>query len=925
MRRRRRWLRRWRDRETDMRREFDSHLEAEIEERIAAGMSKEDARRTALRDFGNATRIREDARAAWVPRAFDRLRQDLDFAWRMLKRNPGLAAVAVISLSLGIGVNTVAFSIVESVLLRPFPFRDPDRVVLIRQTVEGGGQESYVPGAVLEAWRDESALIDGLAPYDRTTTESWEDGPVRVSRIAREIFDVLGVRPLLGPGFLPSAESRGLFQVVLSYGFWQSGLGGDPDVVGRILNLNNGSSEIVGVMPRGFFFPDPDVDLWWNIPIMDLSAASDLAPFLPGFTGEAMTNAQVGTYLGVARLGPGVSLEQAQAELDVLVAGLEDFPDEAPRAARLLPVQETVVGDYSLVLWMLLGAVSLLVLLACSNVANLLLSRGMARQKELAIRSTLGAARGRLAAQLLTESVLLALVAGAGAVILAWKGIDLVLAMGLVDIPRIETASMNRSVVLFASLVSLASGLVSGVLPAWRASRVEPGESLKVGRAQTVSQTGSRRLADLLVISQVTIAFVLLIGTGLLVHSSIALAGIDWGFEAENLTVMTVDSMAFNLGMSPASRELAESGVERLRAIPGVSSAAAAVSAPLVDGNVYKAERVVPPDGSLGSAVSAESYLVGPGYFRALGVPIVGQRFEDLGDGEARDGVILSESLAERLFPGVDPVGRTIYLAEPTDAGETVFSPDWDPDAILVEGPEDPEAYVVSEAARRRVIGVAADFRMRAGLGEGNSHPSVYIDYRSVTSGFSPALTPMRPNKFLIRSSLAPSTLIETVRARLVELDPGFQFRATARMEDLVDRSIGGTGSNRLTLWLSVVFGGLALILAAAGVYGAMSHTVTRRTAEFGIRIALGARRADVLELVLRRSFRLTVPGVTLGLALAWASTRVIADLLFGVTPTDPLTFAGVTVFLLLVALGSSLFPAVRAAAADPLAATRTE
>jgi predicted permease len=522
-----------RERETDMRREFEAHLQTEIDERIASGMSPAEARRTALRDFGSMARIREDARTAWIPRGLDRLRQDLDYGARMLRRNPTLTLVAALSLALGIGANTVVFSIVESVLLQPFPFRDTDRLVFLWQGPDGSSLENQVPGTVLERWQKDSTLLEGLAPYTQTATESAGTGPVRVSRVGHEIFDVLGVRPLIGPGFRPEDQERGPAEVVLSHGFWQLRFGGDPGVIGRTVDLNNGPREIVGVMPPGFFFPEPDVDIWWNIPSMDLAAVSGLAQYLPGFTGEAMTNAQVGSYFGVVRLAPDIFLEQAQAELDVVVARLEEFPDDEPRVARLSPVRETVIGNYRLVLWTLLGAVSLLLLLASSNVASLLLARGMTRQKELAIRGAIGAGPRRLLGQLLTESLLLALVAGVVAAGLAWQGIRLILGMGLVDIPRIETASMNWSVVLFAALVSLVTGVVSGLIPAWRASRTELVGSLNLGHVQALSQAGSGRLRDLLVVSQVAMALILLIGTGLLVNSSVALARIDWGFESD--------------------------------------------------------------------------------------------------------------------------------------------------------------------------------------------------------------------------------------------------------------------------------------------------------------------------------------------------------------------------------------------------------
>ena len=839
-------------------------------------------------------------------RWFDKLVRDIRYAVRTLGRSPGLLVIATFSLAVGIGANVVVFSIVESVLLRPFPYHDPNRIVF----VWGGAStslENHIPASGLSELRRRSRFLEAVEPYTQTTTNSIGIQPVRVGRIGRGAFDVLGVRPIVGPGYSRDRGTMPAPEVVLSYGFWQIHYAGDPSVVGQVLEVDNDPIEIVGVMPRGFFFPESDVDMW--------APVSDLSVF-----GQDISR------LGIARLRPGTRIEEAQAELNVILESVRaGTTGDEPGFARIFPIHDVVVGDYSLMLFLLLGAVGLVLLIASSNVANILLVRGLARRKEFAIRAACGGSRLQLAAQVLTESVLLAAIAGICVLPLSQWGIDLVLGLGLVDIPRIESASINWRVLLYGGVVALVAAVTAGCLPAWRVSRVELTETLKIGAAQTVLRSSGGRLRDAIVRAQVAVAIVLLVGAGLFVRSAIALAEVDWGFSDDNLSLTVGESMSLIPYNPRRTRDLVESVLENLRQIPGVQSVSVGVSAPLAEGNAYATEYVVGEEGSVSSGIAANNFIVAPGYFETLGVAVQGRRFEDIDPFSGIEGIILNESLADRIFSGADPIGRTVHLAEASQPPELEVDPERERGGIIVDNVQAPDAYSISEDTRRVVIGVASDFRMSGDLGRDSSEPAVYTDYRRVfDADFSRGLVPMRPNKFLIRSTQEFQSLIEVARTRIHEIDPNIVLRH-ARMEDLVSRGIGGTGSNRLLLSLSAVFGSLSLLLAMVGIYGSMSHAVSQRASELGIRMALGAQRPDLLWLVMKRGVWLIVPGIVLGLMGAWAATRLFGTLLFGVEPTDGVTFVAVSLLFSTVALGACLVPALRAIRVDPLIATRCE
>lgn len=851
--------------------------------------------------------------------------RDLKSAWRFLSGSKGWTAVAVVSLALAIGANTVVFSIVDSVLFRPFPYRDPDEVVLL-----WSGRDPTVVEPLslpdLEDIRAQSRTLESVAWYQPTANLSPGIEPsVSAGRLGPGVFEVLGVGALLGRTF--TEDDEGASRVILSYGFWQSRYGGDPGVVGQTLDLNSEPNEIVGVMPRGFFFPEPAVEFWVPGEINDFQR----------------TNRDSSLLRAVARLSAGTPIETARAELDLISQPLNsEYTRRMPLEASVFPVAEIVLGDYRTVLGMLLGAVGCVLLIGCVNVANLLLARGAARQKELALRATLGASRTTLIRQLLTESLLLAVGAGLAALALGYAGIRLVPALGVVDIPRIDNASMNWLVIGFALGISVLTGLVSGVLPALRASRVDLTSSLKTG-TQSSSHSGNNRIQDALVVGEVGVSLVLLIAAGLLVRSSVELGRIDWGFDPEGLAVVSArwQGSFFQLGTGVSNEKIrfAESALERIRGLDGIEAASAGVTVPLVRNNTFAvAERVVPQGGVASEAVMANRAFVTRDYFEAVGIEVDGREFDE---GDRPDGqkvVVLSRSLAADLFPDEDPLGKTIRFLTPApeEEGEGGNQPrgiaiSFDRGGLgtlTIMGEED-RPFEVGDKTAHTVIGIADDVRMSDDPTDSVARSMMYVDYRQAENlGLQSDVllgVLVQPGTFVIRSGNLTRSLIDQTRSILVELDPDISFFEAAPMADLVSKALGGTGSSQLMLVLGVVFATISLILASVGIYGVMSHAVGQRTWEIGVRMSIGATPTGILMMILKRAVVLAGLGLVIGLGGAWAASRLLENRLFGITTTDPLTFALVSLCLVAVAVAASLAPAFRASRVDPLTATRSE
>jgi predicted permease len=823
---------------------------------------------------------------------------DMRQALRFMRAKPAWTAVAVASMALGIAANTVVFSVVDAVLLRPLPYLDAERIVFMwRGQSEKGGPG--LAGADIIDWRDQAESLSGVAPFIQGADVPFgTDGSdlVGLSHVGHDAFDVLGVSPAQGRPLRPEDDRVGSpLVVVVSHGFWLSRLGGDPDAIGRAVRVGGQVREVVGVMPPGFFFPDHAVQLWAN---------------LSDFGGDRLAERGDVFFRAVARLAPGTPLARARAEIATIDARL-DAEYGGTRNTGMFPARDVLIGDYRLALWTLLGAVGALLLIACANVANLLLGRGLDRQPELAVRASLGASRLALARQLLVESLLLAGSAALVSLVLAFWGIRAVQALGLVDIPRIEEATLDLRVLVFTLGVSLIAGLLFGLLPAFRGSRVDLTASLKAG-GQTAAETHRGSLRDLLLVAEVALALVLMVTAGLLVRSFASLRAFDWGFEPEGLVGISVGAPdSLRRADFLVKVDFADRALEGLAGIPGVRSASVGLIAPLVS-YFYSGARLA-IDGRI--VDQASNYEITHGYFATLGTRILDGR-EFLPDrGAGLPEVVLGAALAARLFPD-GAVGRTLELVvvRPDVLARVDDLPSREEAMRALDDPANLDFRPYT------VVGVVQDVHMFDWDLGGSA---VYTDLRRDTLMRGRFDVGFVPRQFVLRADGDLESVVNAARASLSRTEPGLTFDKVVSLEEAASRAIGAAGTNNLLVAVSTTFGTLALLLASVGIYGVMSHLVSRRTYEIGVRMALGADRASVIMLVLRQSLRLTVLGLALGVTGAWAATRLLESLLFNVSPTDLLTFAALTGFLLLTAVFAALIPARRASRVDPLVATR--
>jgi putative ABC transport system permease protein len=802
--------------------------------------------------------------------------QDLRFGLRMLLKNPGFTLVAVFTLALGIGANTAIFSVVNALMLRPLPYQDPEQLVWIEEVSKKTNASISIFAAHFLDWQAQSQTLAGIATQDgaaRTLTGAGEPERVEVGKISASFLPVLGAPLAKGRNFSAAEDAPGGPRVaILSHGLWQRRYNGEPDVVGKTITLNDASLTVIGVLPESFrYFHSYDV--WVPLALDSLREH-----------GNQDANTDLPT---IARLKPGVAREQAQAELDTILQRYETTkPEGMPRLldsqTRLVPLQEHFLGDTRRPLLVFLGAVGLVLLIACANVANLLLARAVTRQKELAIRAALGAGRLRLARQMLTECLLLALAGGAAGLLLAdWLTHllgSLNSANTLGEMGRLTAITIDRRVLGFTLLISLLTGLLFGLLPALQFSRPDLNAALKEGGRG--GGFHSRGLRSALMVSEVALALVLLVGAGLLIRSFVKLLNVDPGYRAENL-------LTARLPLPPRYREKSqrlqfyEQTLQRVAALPGVISVGATSHLPLLNYNYGARLRVegrAPQKGEKETGAPVAS--INPDYFRTLGISLRAGRFFNDGDAEGAPSVaLLSESLAHKLFPNEDPLGKRLNIAG-------------------------------SGAEWTSVIGVVNDIRHK-GL-DRETEPSVYLSYRQLP----------REMALLLRSAVGPASLAPALRNAVREVDPALPVYDVMTMNERLSNSVV---ARRFNLALLGGFAALALLLAGVGVYGVISYVVTQRTHEVGIRMALGAQSADVVRLFIKQGMAIVMFGVALGLIGAFALTRVMRSLLFDVSASDPLTFACVALLLSLVALAACYLPARRAARIDPLASLRRE
>jgi putative ABC transport system permease protein len=817
--------------------------------------------------------------------------QDLKYAARMLVKKPGFTAVAVLTLALGIGANTAIFSVVNAVLLEPLPFHHPERLMAVWMTgLKGGmankGHLSYPDFADFRSQNRSLERMAAVNTNDFTLTGSGEPYRMTGAIVSPDLFPLLGVSAEAGRTFTPEEDLppgvKGNHVVLLSHHLWQQRFGSDPGIVGRRLILNSRSYTVVGVMPASFAFPIQPipVDLWTTHAVMKETADGS----------TPMTDERGAHYLTViGRLKPGVTQAQAQADLSAVAAQLEkQYPDSnANKGCMLVPAHEDLVGDIRPALLVLIGAVSCVLLIACANVANLLLARSTTRQREMAIRTALGAGRKRVMQQLLTESVLLALLGAVGGVLLALWGTDALIALSPADIPRLANARLSIPVLGFTFVVALITGVLFGLAPAFQSTRAALSESLKEGGRGTSEGAAHGRMRGALVVAEMAIALVLLVGAGLAMQSFLRLAAVNPGFDAQRVLTMSIDMpgarYVTNEQIAQTSRQLL-TGIEGLH---GVRSASMSFPLPLSDNNMGVVfgieERPLEKTDLPGTAL----HVVEPGYFRTMGIPLkTGRDFTPEDTLKSPLVVIVNETLAKKYFPNEDPIGKRVQPSINVEPGSKT----------------DP---------MREIVGVVGDVRFRSLRSE--TGPEMYGPE---------AQLPFGELSIVIRADGDPAQVIGAVRETLRRMDPDMPLYEIQPLEHYVAGALAQTRFNSLLLG---IFSGVALLLTAIGLYGVTSYSVAQRTQEIGIRVALGAQRADVFRLVVGQGLRQSALGLVLGLGAAFAVTRTMASLLYGVSATDPPTFGGTSLVMLLVTCAACYIPARRATQVDPLVALRYE
>ena len=816
--------------------------------------------------------------------------QDLRYGARMLLKQPLFTLVAVIALALGIGANSAIFSVVNGILLRPLPYDESERLMsLSERGQQMDGMSISYPNYT--DWKAQNQTFDQIAVYNRASYNLTGIGdPERLvaAQASAELFSVLRVSPAKGRVFTSDEDKPGGDPVVvLSYGLWQRRFGGDEKIIDQTISLNDRSYTVIGVMPQRFLFPSR-VELW--VPVGPLSDQESWK----------QRGNHPGLY-GVARLKPGVTVEQARADMDSVAEGLEQrYPDSnTGNRVTLTPLLENYVRDIRPALWILLGAVGLVLLIACANVANLLLARATSRQKEIAVRLALGASRWRIIRQLLTESILLSFIGGSIGLLLAQWGIDLILAISPNDIPRAREINLDMGVLAFTIGISFLTGLIFGIVPALQATRFDVHETLKeTGRGNSGRHQWVR---SSLVVVEIATTLVLLVGAGLLIRSFYQLQQVNPGFSYENLLSFSVSLPQKKYATDEQQVNFFRQALQNIQALPGVKEVGLASGLPLGNNGwqtSFLVEGQPPPEP--GKSPLMEACLASPDYFKAMGIRLIKGRYftdqdnrshvtEEKRRGKTADeismaglnAIIIDEEFARRYWPDEEAVGKHLRLG----------------------GDQGPLIEVVGIVGRVKMEGLNTD---------SNRVQGYFPFFQIPSSGMT----------VIVKSSVEPTQMVAAARQQILAVDPNQPVYEIRTMDQIKSESIA---SERLNLTLLSIFAGVALILALVGVYGVMSYAVTQRTHEIGIRMALGAQTGNVMKMVIANGMKMATIGIVLGLGGAFAVTRVMQNLLFGVSATDLLTFVSVPVILIGVALVACFVPALRATKVDPMIALRYE
>lgn len=813
--------------------------------------------------------------------------QDLKHGVRLLLKTPGFTAVAVLTLALGVGANTAIFSVVNAVLLRPLPFTDPQRLIVVGETnasQKGAEDQIGIAPANYLDYRNDNKTFESIGAFSMTVRTGFNlgvgDDPERVSaaNITANLFPTLGVNPIYGRQFLPEEEKQGNNRsVILSHGLWQRRFGSDPGIVNKTIMLNGYGYLVVGVMPTGFQFPTKDL-----LPELQ-SLAKPVEVWVPLSLSDASWTARGSRFLyAVGRLKPNVTIQQANSDLNVIATRLaQQYEQDAGYSARVISLQDQIVGSIRLALLVLFGAVGFVLLIACANVANLLLSRAATRQKEIALRLALGANRLRLVRQLLTEGFLLVLIGGPLGMLLAVVGVNILVSISPQGIPLPPQLRLDGRVIAFTLLVSFLTAVIFGLVPALQASKVDLSEAIKEGGTRGNTSSGLR-VRNILVISELVLAVVLLVGAGLMVKSFMRLESVDPGFDPKNTLSFQYSLPTSRYPEDPGIIAFNKQVIERLKALPGVQSVSGASAMPLGKTSNYTSFTIdgrppLPPSEFLLS----EHIGVFPDYFKTMSVNLRrGRDFTAQDTMESAQVVIINEAMASHFWPGEDPIGKFIKI-------------DYD------------------QGVSRQIIGVVNNIK-NFGL-DMPAKPEMYVSQYQF---------PFQSTFIVVHGSSDPKNLIIPVTQTIASIDKDQPIYNVKSMTDVVNSSVA---RQRFTMLLMSCFAVVAVILAAIGLYGVMAYSVSLRTQEVGIRMALGSQRIDILKLIIGQGLRLTFIGIAIGLVGAFGLTRVFQSLLFGISATDPVTFIAIALLLVGVAVLASFIPARRAMRVDPMVALRYE
>jgi predicted permease len=865
--------------ETELNEELRFHFDHEVEKHRRAGMSLEEAKRRARLSFGGHEQVKEDIREARGTSFIDNTLQDLHYAIRQLRANPTFAIIITLTLALSIGANSAIFSVIHGVLLKPLPYPDPDRLVRIFLSNAAFPRFPLNPFDFRD-FRARNQSFESLAAFTRGDVQLSGSGePLRLNGfgITSGYFHTLGLQPQLGHEFDEKAEIPGNgLQIILSDRLWRTRFDAEPDIIGRKITLNLQPYTVVGVMPPGTEHPGneyqplaygEDVDAWW--------------PF--SFGGNP---AQRGSHYieGIGRLKKGVTVEQAREEMNALMTQLgREHPNDQGWKVLVVPLDTEIVGSSRRLLMVLLGAVGMVLLIACANAANLLLARASSRQREISVRLALGAPRSRVVRQLLTESLLISFVGGAVGLALALVGVKALVAMLPANFPRAHDIHVSAPVFAFTFAVSVVTGVLFGLAPALQASRTDPNQGLHKGGRATTGSGHQSRLRNALVVSEVGLACVLLIGAGLMLRSLLNIVHLDPGFRQDHVLTASLSLPHAEYKTKEDSAKFVAQLVTSLESLPGVQSAGLGSDLPWTgydDNTSFNIEGKQPPPHE---DFHGRYHMATADYFRALGTPLLYGRFFNEGDKkDAPAVVIINHALAQRYWPGEDVVGKRITFEDnPKDK-------DW-----------------------LTVVGVVGDVKDRPN--SPGAEPAFWWS----------ALQVGAPNMaVVVRTHSDPQLLIDAVRKSVAQLNPALAVGNVRLMDQIV---AGSVATPRLAFILVGLFAGLAILLAGIGTYGVISYSVTQRTPEFGLRMALGARRLDVLRLVLMQAAKLVLSGTAIGVVLALVMARALRSLIYEVSPTDPLTFTAIGFAVIAVASFACYIPARKATEADPMIALRTE